>query len=70
MRRQRRVRAAPPDVPAWVGPFVEDGALPPRWSGAFEQFIGWYFFGESVPGLPAYDTDEGSEIASRIVWPD
>lgn len=67
-KRTRRTRAPRANAPAWVEPFIERGEIPERGTSAYGQFVGWYFFGEAVPGLPDYDSDAGRELMQTAGW--
>lgn len=51
-------------VPAWAARLL-DGELPERDSEDWQEFVGWKFFGDQVPGLPddAW-SDEGAALWS------
>jgi hypothetical protein len=53
------------DVPAWVVRFVDEGIVPEHDTADHDQWVGWYFFREDVPGLPPADSDEGRLLVAR-----
>lgn len=67
-RKARSRRNA--DMPEWARTMLETGTVPekaddsPEWSG----FVGWFYFGEKVPGLADPDKfrRDGETITRRI----
>jgi len=57
------------EVPAWARHLLETGERPPRDTEDSDAFIGWRFFGDSVPGLPDADTPEGRDLIGRSTEP-
>jgi hypothetical protein len=50
-------------VPDWARKFVETGEEPPDDGGRDrDQYVGWLFWDEHVPGLP----DDGEEAAKLL----
>jgi hypothetical protein len=65
-KRTLRTRGRRQDVPAWVSALIDERRAPrPQGPADYDQFMGWRYFGESVPGLPAADTEAGRAILQR-----
>lgn len=62
-KRTLRARGRRRDVPTWARALVEEGREPDRNSPEWDAYLGWRFFGDSVPGLP----DEGDRKAAEIL---
>lgn len=61
--RSRRTEA----LPLWTARLKDQGLLPERGTDDWDAFLGWYFFGDKVPGLPT-DKDERIALESRCNW--
>ena len=52
-------------TPAWAQRLVNEGVLPQEGEPGFDQYFGWAFMAEPVPGLPLSDSPEGSALWSN-----
>jgi hypothetical protein len=50
-------------MPEWARAYVETGELPTYDTPEHDQWVGWAFFDESIPGLPDERTPEGKALA-------
>jgi hypothetical protein len=63
--RQRRLRVRQDvRVPEWALALL-GGTLPVRGSPEDEEFFGWYFCGDLVPGLPDADSEAGRKLLAN-----
>ena len=64
--RRRRVRELiDRDVPTWVVRLLNENVAPREGEDGCDQWFGWMFCDERVPGLPQSDTPEGNAIWLR-----
>ena len=65
-KRTLRARGRRPDMPAWARSLIDEGRQPrQRDASEYDEFLGWKFFNETVPGLPAADSEAGRAILKR-----
>jgi hypothetical protein len=61
--RRRRVRGLiDRDVPAWAVRLVNDGIAPREGEDGSDEWFGWLYCGDAVPGLPMADSPEGQRL--------
>ena len=49
---RRRSRKPQTKTPAWAEKLRKTGTRPDREDPGFDQFLGWLYFGDTIPGLP------------------
>lgn len=69
-KRTRRTRRRRDERPDWARHLLETGEKPPKDTPAHSEFVGWWFFNESVPGLPDTKTAEGTRLALSATEPE
>jgi hypothetical protein len=52
-------------VPAWVVRLINEGVAPREGEDGADEYFGWMFMGDAIPGLPGSDTPEGNAIWLR-----
>jgi hypothetical protein len=51
-------------MPAWAARLINDGVAPREGDDGSDEWFGWMFCGDAVPGLPAADSPEGQRLWS------
>jgi hypothetical protein len=68
--RRRRVRGLiDRDVPAWAERLVNEGIAPLEGEDGSDEWFGWLFCSDEVPGLPSSDSPEGQRLWSDALKP-
>lgn len=66
-KRKRVARYRLEPIPEWADRLLTEKRIPERGTADYDDYVGWAFFGDSVPGLPDEETSEGKRLHHQVM---